>query len=51
MNQRGISKDEAKEAMNKGVKQLKKNKIITKYCGITIVYRKKPCHIFVITAY
>lgn len=51
LNQRGISKMEALDVMNKGVKQIKKKKIIAKFRGVTIVYKKKPCHIFVITAY
>lgn len=51
MNQRGISKLEALTAINKGIKQIKKQKVIAKYQRVTIVFRKKPCHIFIITTY
>ena len=51
MNERGISVDEIIEAIDKGAKRIRKKKIVTLHKKIEVVYRTRPCHHFVITAY
>ena len=51
MTERGVSKIEALETINKGAKKLHKNKITTFHRGIEVVFKKKPCNIFIITIY
>jgi hypothetical protein len=51
MTERGISQKETVETINKGAKKLQKNKIVSFYRNIWIVYKKKPCNIFIVTAY
>lgn len=48
---RGISKREIMDAVLKGAKRLQGKKIISIYGMIEVVFRKKPYHYFVITAY
>ena len=53
MTERGISLSEAIETINKGANKLQKRekKIVSFHRNIWIVYKKKPCNIFVVTAY
>lgn len=51
MIERGISRIEILDAINKGAKRLDGRKIIAFHRGIEVVYKKKPCHIFVITTF
>ena len=53
MTERGIAQSEAIETINKGAKKLQKKekKIVSFHRNIWIVYNKKPCNIFVVTAY
>ena len=53
MTERGISQSEAIETINKGAKKLqrKEKKIVSFHRNIWIVFKKKPCNIFVMTAY
>lgn len=51
MNERGISVDEIIETIEKGAKRFRKKKVIVMHKKIEVVYRKKPCHNFVITTY
>ena len=51
MTERGIAQSEAIETINKGAKKLQKNKIVSFHRGIGIVYKRKPCNIFVVTVY
>jgi len=51
MTERGISLSEAIETINKGAKKLQKYKIVSFLRNIWIVYKKKPCNIFVVTVY
>jgi hypothetical protein len=51
MTERGISQAETIETINKGAKKLQKSKIVSFYRNIGIVYKKKPCNIFIVTAY
>ena len=51
MTERGISQSEAIETINKGAKKLQKKKIVSFYRNIWIVYKKRPCNIFIVTAY
>jgi hypothetical protein len=48
---RGISKREIMDAVLKGAKRLQGEKIVGIYGKIEVVFLKKPCHYFVITAY
>jgi hypothetical protein len=49
--ERGVSDTEMSEAISRGVKRMSKKKIIALHKGLEVVYRKKPCHIFIITLY
>ena len=51
MNERGISQSESIETINKGAKKLQKNKIVSFYRNIGIVYKQRPCNIFIVTVY
>ncbi len=51
MIERGISQSETIETINKGAKKLHKKKVVSFYRNIGIVYKKKPCNIFIVTAY
>lgn len=51
MTERGISRSEAIETINKGAKKLQRKKIVSFQRNIVIVYKRKPCNIFVVTAY
>ena len=51
MTERGISQVEAIETVNKGAKKLQKKKLVSFHRNIWIVYKKKPCNIFIVTAY
>lgn len=51
MTERGISQTETIETINKGAKKLQKNKIVSFYRNIGIVYKKKPCNIFIVAVY
>jgi len=51
MTERGISQSEAIETINKGAKKLQKKKIVSFHRNIWIVYKKKPCNIFIVTVY
>lgn len=51
MTERGISQGETIETINKGAKKLQEKKIVSFYRNIGIVYKKKPCNIFIVTAY
>ncbi len=51
MTERGISHYETIETINKGAKKLQKNKIVSFYRNIRIVYKRKPCSIFIVTLY
>ena len=51
MTERGISQKETIETINKGAKSLKKKKIVSFQRNIWIVYKKRPCNIFIITVY
>ena len=51
MTERGISQSEAIETINKGAKKLQKKKIVSFQRNIVIVYKRKPCNIFIVTAY
>ena len=51
MTERGISQSEAIETIDKGAKKLQKNKVVSFHRNIEIVYKRKPCNIFVVTAY
>ncbi|MFQ6137131.1 MAG: DUF4258 domain-containing protein [Candidatus Hydrothermarchaeales archaeon] len=48
---RGISKKEIMDSVLKGVKRFQGGKIIGLYGKVEVVFLKKPCHYFVITAY
>lgn len=48
---RGISKGEIIDAVLKGAKRLRGRKIIGLYGKVEVVFLKKPCHYFIITAY
>jgi hypothetical protein len=51
MMERGISQAEAKETINKGAKKMQKKKVVSFHRNIWIVYKKKPCNIFIVTVY
>lgn len=51
MTERGVSKTEAIEVINKGAKKIQRNRIVSFHRNIEVVYKKKPCNIFVITVY
>lgn len=51
MIERGISVKEMLETLNKGVKRLVSKKILALHKKIEVVYKSKPCHYFIITAY
>ncbi|UCE37536.1 MAG: DUF4258 domain-containing protein [Thermoplasmata archaeon] len=51
MIERGVSKREMVETINKGAKKLRKKKIVSFHRNIEVVYKKKPCHLFIITVY
>jgi hypothetical protein len=51
MMERGISQAEAKETINKGAKKIQKKKVVSFHRNIWIVYKKKPCNIFIVTVY
>ena len=51
MTERGISQSEAIETINKGAKKLQKKKVVSFHRNIWIVYKKKPCNIFIVTVY
>lgn len=51
MTERGVSKTETIEVINKGAKKIQRNRIVSFYRNIEVVYKKKPCNIFVITVY
>ncbi|MCK4971011.1 MAG: hypothetical protein KAS77_10795 [Thermoplasmata archaeon] len=51
MIERGISRGEAEEAIARGVKLRRGQKVFSRLMGIEIVYRKKPCNHHVITLY
>ncbi len=51
MIERGISRTEAMEVINKGAKHIRKGRIISRLKHKEVVYIKKPCHFYVITLY
>ena len=51
MIERGISRQEAVEAIAKGAKRRNGPRIFTQLRGIEIVYIQKPCTQFVLTLY
>jgi hypothetical protein len=51
LTERGISQSEAIETINKGAKKLQKKKVVSFHRNIWIVYKKRPCNIFIITVY
>ena len=51
MTERGISQKETVETINKGAKKLQMTNIVSFYRNIGIVYKKKPCNIFIVTVY
>ena len=51
MTERGILQSEAIETIDKGAKKLQNTKVVSFHRNIWIVYKKKPCNIFVVTAY
>ncbi|MBI4043836.1 MAG: DUF4258 domain-containing protein [Candidatus Diapherotrites archaeon] len=51
MLERGISKQEALDAIHCGSKRVFGNKILTSYRGIEVVYKQFPCNQFIITVY
>ena len=51
MIERGISRDEATEAILKGAKKKKGDKIIAILRKIEVVYYQKPCNYRIITIY
>ncbi len=48
---RGISKKEVLDCIIKGAKRLHGKKLIGIFGKLEVVFLKKPCHYFVITAY
>ncbi len=48
---RGISKKEIIDCILKGAKRLQEKKIIGVLGKLEVVFLKKPCHYFIITAY
>jgi len=48
---RGVSKKEIMDCILKGAKRLYGKKIISVFGKLEVVFFKKPCHYFVITAY
>jgi hypothetical protein len=51
MIERGISRSEAEEAIGKGAKLRRGQKVFSRLRGVEIVYRKMPCNHHVITVY
>lgn len=51
MTERGVSKTKAIEVINKGAKKIQRNRIVSFHRNIEVVYKKKPCNIFIITVY
>ena len=51
MIMRGISKEEVLNCILKGAKRLYGRKIVSRFGKIEVVFIKKPCQYFVITAY
>lgn len=51
MIERAISRDKAMEAILKGIKRYKDNKIFARLRGIEVLYIQKPCSYHVITIY
>ena len=51
MIERGISRSEASESINKGAKLRRGRKILTRLKGIEVVYEARPCNHLVITLY
>jgi hypothetical protein len=51
MTERGVSITETTETISKGAKKLKKNRVVSFHRNIEVVYKKKPCNIFIITVY
>ena len=51
MIERGVSKTEIIEVINKGAKKLQRNRIVSFHRNIDVVYKKKPCNIFIIRVY
>lgn len=51
MIERGVSRGELYETVHRGAKKLHKKKIISFHRNIEMVYKKKPCHIFIIIIY
>ncbi len=49
MIERGVSRREMVETINKGAKKLRKKTIISFHRNIEVIYKKKPCHLFIIT--
>ena len=49
--ERGISNTELIEAINKVSMKIDQKKVISYHRGIGVVYKKKPCHIFIVTLY
>lgn len=51
MVERGISRTEVSETVNKGAKRVSGKKIISRYGKLEAVYVQRPCNQFVITVY
>jgi len=51
MIERGISRSEAEEAITRGAKLLRGQRVFSRLKGIEIVYRRRPCNFHVITLY
>ncbi|MCK5254338.1 MAG: DUF4258 domain-containing protein [Thermoplasmata archaeon] len=51
MIERGISRNEAEEAIAKGAKLRRGRKLYSKLRGIEVVYQHRPCNHHVITLY
>ncbi len=51
MIERGISKEELIEVIQRGAKRIYGSKIISALKKMEVVYKQQPCHYFVITLY
>ena len=51
MTERGISRTETMDVINKGAKKFQGSRIVSFHRNIEVVYRKKSCNIFIITVY
>lgn len=51
MNSQGIGRKEALETILLGAKRLEGPKIVSSYRGKEVVFLKRPCRYFLITAY